>query len=88
MGTVLNFVEEKVMRNIKKSSKLGMILGIILCVLVFLPCGCGRQLGETNAEARRRHIRNDRIAGDAMRADFDSIMLWDTPTGLTEKRIP
>jgi hypothetical protein len=59
-----------------------------LGVLVFLPCGCGAQLGETKAEARRRHIRNARISRDERKADIDSIMLWDTPCKLTEKRIP
>ena len=63
-------------------------LVIVLSAFVLIPSGCGRQLGETKAEARRRHIRNDRIARDAMMADVDAIMMWDSPTKLTGKRIP
>jgi hypothetical protein len=50
--------------------------------------GCTSQFGETKAEARRRHIRNDRIRAQALRADLDTVMLWETPTRLTEQRIP
>jgi len=37
-----------------------VVLGIILCALVFLPYGCGSyaQIGETKAEAIRTHLRN------------------------------
>lgn len=89
-GQVLNFKEAKVMKNAKKNAKCGMILGIILCVLVFLLSGCRSyaQPGETEAEGRRRHIRNARINRQEMMTDIDRIMLYDKPSKLTDKRIP
>ena len=61
---------------------------MVVCVLLLMPSGCTSQFGETKAEARRRHIRNDRIRAQALRADLDTVMLWETPTKLTEQRIP
>ncbi|MHC4260281.1 MAG: hypothetical protein ACYSTF_07730 [Planctomycetota bacterium] len=61
---------------------------VVLSVLVLMPSGCTSQFGETKAEARRRHIRNDRIRAQALRADVDTLMLWETPTTLVEQRIP
>ena len=46
------------------------------------------QLGETEAEGRRRHIRNDRINKQAFMRDLDRVMLLDKPSKLTDKRIP
>ena len=62
----------------------------ILCVLVFLPCGCGsfEQPGETAAEGHRRHLRNARINRQEMMQDIDRAILYDEPSGLAEKRIP
>jgi len=67
-----------------------VILGIILCALVFLPYGCGScaQLGETRAEARRRHLRTARINWQELGEDIDKMMLFDKPSKLTDKRIP
>ena len=66
------------------------ILAVILWVLIFLPCGCSsyEQLGETAAEGRRRHLRNERINRQEMMADIDMVMLFDEPSKLTDKRIP
>jgi hypothetical protein len=62
---------------------------VVLYVLVLMPCGCsGPQMGETAAEVRRRYVRNDRIRRHQMRADIDAVMLWDTPSQLSEERIP
>jgi hypothetical protein len=61
---------------------------IVLYVLVLMPSGCASQFGETKAEARRRHIRNDRIRAQGLKADIDALMMWDEPTALTEHRIP
>ena len=49
------------------------ILGIILCVLVFLPIGCKSQLGETTAEGHRRHKRALRINNEAMMGDISAL---------------
>jgi len=46
------------------------------------------QPGETEAEGRRRHLRNERINRQAMMRDLDRIMLTDQPSRLTDKRIP
>jgi hypothetical protein len=67
-----------------------VILGIILCALVFLPYGCGSfaHLGETEAEARRRHLRTARINQQELVEDIDKALLLDKPSKLTDKRIP
>ncbi|MHC4462771.1 MAG: hypothetical protein ACYS30_15285 [Planctomycetota bacterium] len=67
-----------------------LVLGIILCALVFLPYGCGSyaQLGETEAEARRRHLRTARINRQELAEDIDKALLLDKPSKLTDKRIP
>jgi len=46
------------------------------------------QLGETEAEGRRRHARNARISQETLMRDLDRIMLTDRPSKLTDKRIP
>lgn len=65
------------------------VLGIILCALVFWLGGCSSaQLGETKAEVRRRHLRNERISQQELAADIDKALLIDKPSKLTYKRIP
>ncbi len=67
-----------------------IILTIVLCVLVFMPYGCGfcNQLGETTAEGHRRHKRVLRVNRQEMMADVDRVFLLDEPSKLTDKRIP
>ena len=67
-----------------------IVLTVIVLVFVFLPCGCSsyEQMGETTAEGRRRHIRNQRINQQQLMADLDKFMLADKPSKLTDKRIP
>ncbi len=90
-----------------------VILGTLLCALVFWVSGCGyvakvdrflgevatgvfmlgsdedfAQLGETEAEGRRRHLRNARINRQELMGDIDRAMLSDKPSKLTDKRIP
>lgn len=66
-----------------------VILAVILCALVVLPCGCATdQMGETTAEGHRRHQRNLRISRQEMMADIDTVLLLDKPSKLTDKRIP
>jgi len=65
-----------------------VLLAVVLCALVFLPCGCGRQLGETKAEASRRHKRVLSINHQEMMEDIDRVFLLDKPSKLTDKRIP
>jgi len=67
-----------------------VILGIILCTLVLLPYGCSSyaHLGETEAEARRRHLRTACINRQELAEDIDKALLLDRPSKLTDKRIP
>jgi len=67
-----------------------VMLGIILCALVVLPCSCAffEQPGETVAEGHRRHLRNLRINQQEMMQDIDKVLLLDKPSKLTDKRIP
>ena len=46
------------------------------------------QLGETEAEGHRRHLRNERINQQEMMRDLDMVLLLDKPSKLTDKRIP
>ena len=66
------------------------IFGLILWVLVLLPCGCRswEQPGETAAEGRRRHDRVARVNHQEMMSDIDKVLLLDKPSTLTDKRIP
>ncbi len=75
----------------KSVSLCKVILGFVLWVLVFLPCGCSSffaQPGETGAEVHRRHKRVVRIDRQTMMADIDKALLLDKPSRLTDKRIP
>ncbi len=75
----------------KRVSLCKVLLGIVLWVLVFLPCGCSsffEQPGETAAEGRRRRKRVTRINNQEMMADIDKALLLDKPSRLTDKRIP
>jgi len=65
-----------------------LTLAIFLSACFVVLCGCGRQLGETKAEASRRHIRNKRIKHLQLMADVDAVILDDEPSKLTKKRIP
>lgn len=66
-----------------------VILAVILCALVFLPCGCStQQMGETTAEGQRRHQRNFRINQQELMDDIDKAVLLEEPSGLTEQRLP
>ncbi len=66
-----------------------LILGFVLWVLIFLPCGCSSsQPGETAAEGRRRHERVARINQQEMMQDIDKALMLDRPSHLTDKRIP
>ncbi|MHC4497583.1 MAG: hypothetical protein ACYS83_09755 [Planctomycetota bacterium] len=46
------------------------------------------QLGETEAEGRRRHRRVKYINQQQLMADIDAFLLLDKPSKLTDKRIP
>ncbi|MHC4567210.1 MAG: hypothetical protein ACYTE3_15815 [Planctomycetota bacterium] len=67
-----------------------VVIAIVLTALFLLPCGCSsyEQPGETAAEGRRRHLRNERLNQGELMADIDTFMLYDKPSKLTDKRIP
>ncbi|MHC4618256.1 MAG: hypothetical protein ACYTEQ_10945 [Planctomycetota bacterium] len=46
------------------------------------------QMGETEAEGRRRHLRNQRINSQQLRADLDELFLLKKPSTLADQRIP
>lgn len=46
------------------------------------------QMGETEAEGRRRHLRTQRINSQQFRADLDELLLLKEPSRLTDQRIP
>ena len=73
-----------------KNKVISIILSIMLCVVAFAFVGCGsfEQLGETEAEGHRRHLRASRINRQALMEDIDAVFLMDQPTKLTEKQIP
>lgn len=90
------------MKNVKKlkSEKLTVIrqrrialclftFTVILCGLILLIGGCRcDQPGETTAEGRRRHERVLRINQQEMMTDIDRTLLLDSPSKLTDMRIP
>ena len=67
-----------------------LCLATLLCALVFCLGGCRstEQLGETEAEGHRRHLRNLRINQQQMIEDIDTAMLLDEPSRATKKNIP
>lgn len=96
----LNFEEGKMMKDaeIMKSRRSGakgfvvrlFAFAFVFYALVFFLGGCGglAHLGETKAEASRRHRRSLAINQKEMMADIDKVLLLDRPSKLTEKRIP
>ncbi len=69
----------------------GLILGLVVGVLVLLPCGCaswGQRPGLTKAEVKRRQKRMLRLNHQEMLADIDRVLMLDEPSKLTDKRIP
>jgi len=65
-----------------------VIVAVVFYALLFLPCGCSKQLGETRAEGDRRHRRVFRINNQEMMEDIDRVLLLDQPSRLTDKRVP
>lgn len=68
----------------------GIILAILLVALVLSAGGCGLfdQPGKTAAEVNRDHIRMLRINQQEMMSDIDRVFILDSPSKLTEMRIP
>ena len=67
-----------------------MILGVVLCVLVFVSYGCGElwaQPGETAAEGDRRHLRNLAVNQQNLAGDIDRALLLDKPSTAAPKRV-
>jgi len=84
------FEEGKMMKKAEKVKGFAFclfVLAFVLGALIFLPGGCS-QLGETRAEARRRHKRALAINQQQMLDDIDKALLLDKPSKLTDKRIP
>jgi hypothetical protein len=73
-----------------KKAGVSAVLGIALCALVFVLCGCEffNQPGETAAEGHRRHLRNVRLQRQQMMRDVDYLLLTEEPSKLSDKRLP
>lgn len=64
-----------------------LALALMLCVMTLLSVGCAG-MGETRAEARRRHSRVLRLNTGQLGSDIDMVLLLDKPSMLTDKRLP
>ena len=81
-----------------KRMRFNAIIVTVALSLVVLASGCScpipiggkgcAQLGETEAQGQRRHLRNARINHAQMLADLDTFWLYDEPSTLTEYSIP
>jgi hypothetical protein len=45
-------------------------------------------MGETKAEAHRRHSRTLRLNTQQIGDDIDMVLMLDKPSGLTDRRLP
>ena len=64
-----------------------IIIILILCSLMLSITGCAfSQRGETAAEGHRRHLRNLRLARQQMADDFDTVLMTDDPSKLSDLR--
>ncbi len=64
-----------------------LALALMLCTAAFLTTGC-TGMGETRAEAKRRHSRVLRMNNKELGDDVDMVLLLDRPSMLTDKRLP
>lgn len=85
-GVELNFEKERMMKGTTLIGR--VILGVVLCVMVFCLCGCWEQMGETTAEGSMRHQRKLRLDRQGLAEDVDVFWLMDKPSKLSERRIP
>lgn len=94
-GRMLYFEEgKKKMKRVEKIHRFVFGLGslaIALCACALLAGGCAgwfTQPGETEAEGRRRHMRNLALDKQGLMSDIDTALLLDKPSKLSDKRIP
>lgn len=64
-----------------------LALALMLCLAVVLSGGCSG-MGETRAEAKRRHSRVLRLNTGQLGSDVDMVLMLDKPSMLTDKRLP
>ena len=64
-----------------------MALALMLCAVALLSTGC-RGMGETKAEASRRHSRVLRLDTQQIGSDMDMVLMLDRPSRLTDRRLP
>jgi hypothetical protein len=72
-------------KNMMKKAVL-MILAVVLFVLPIYLSGCS-QPGETVAEGHRRHIRNLSVNQQSLMKDIDSLLLFEEPSSLSDRKI-
>jgi hypothetical protein len=64
-----------------------LALALMLCAAALLSTGC-RGMGETRAEASRRHSRVLRLDTQELGSDIDLVLMLDRPSRLTDRRLP
>lgn len=67
-----------------------LVVSLFLTSILFSVVGCGsyERMGETNAEVKRRHARNERLRKQAMMEDLEALFLMDNHLSTTERSIP
>ena len=93
-GNCSRLIEFRKKGNMMKNASVSVckvILGVVLCAMVFWLSGCGgyfARSGETEAEGHRRHLRNLSINQQGLIEDIDRALLLDEPSRLAEKKVP
>lgn len=64
-----------------------LALAVMLCVVTLVATGC-TGMGETRAEAKRRHSRVLHLGTRGFGEDVDMALMLDRPSRLTEMRLP
>ncbi len=64
-----------------------LALALVLCAVALLSTGCAG-VGETKAEASRRHSRVFRLNTQELGSDVDMVFMLDKPSNLTDRRLP
>jgi hypothetical protein len=93
-GNRSRLIELREKGNMMKNASVSVckvMLGIVLCAMVFWLSGCGGYFahsGETEAEGNRRHLRNLSINQQSLMEDVDRAILADEPSKAAEKKVP
>jgi hypothetical protein len=94
---VISWKEGEMMRSVvavesrnegaKRSRWHGFVFAFVLFALVWSVSGCTHP-GESTAETDRRHLRVLRSNQEALLSDIDSVLGFDQPSQLADRRVP